>query len=109
MKRITVESYPLADEMRHQELVVERRPYIERRPCSVEVFARGTSFTQTADYAKWLVVDNVEFRATDEDLAAKFRANAADTLKPQQIEKAIDRIMNLERLDTAQLIEVLVP
>jgi 2-methylcitrate dehydratase PrpD len=109
MKRITVEPYPLADEMRHQELVVERRPYIERRPCSVQVFARGQSFTQTAEYAKWLAVDNAEFRATDEDLADKFRANAADALAPPQVEKAIDRIMNLERLDTAQLIEVLVP
>ena len=109
MKKVTIEPYPLADEMRHRELVVERKPYIERRPCSVQVLARGERFTQTVEYAKWLAIENEQFRATDDDLARKFRANAAGTLQPRQLEVAIDRIMGLENLAVSQLFEALIP
>jgi len=109
MEKVTIKPYPRVEEMRHQELVVERKPYIERRPCSIQVLARGKHFTQTAEYATWLAVENGEFRATDEDLAQKCRANVADTLLPQQAEMVIERIMGLENSATAHLIESLIP
>jgi len=110
MKKVTVEPYARADETRHQELILEGRSYLERRPCCVQVAARGREFVVTADYAKWLSTDNEEFRATDEDLMNKFRANAAGTLDAVQIEKAIDRIMSLDTVGKmSDLIEVLVP
>lgn len=104
MEKVSIEPYPRAEETRYQELVVERRPYIERRPCLVKVVARGQEFTQMVEYAHWLVVDNAEYRATDEDLAEKFRANAANTLPPAKIERAIEKLMMLETLtDPAEL------
>ena len=110
MSKVTIEPYARAEETRHQELIVEKRSYIERRPCVVQVTARGKAFTATAEYAQWLSLDNREFRATDADLADKFRANAAEALEPNKIEKAIDRIMSLDNIDNvAELIDVLVP
>jgi 2-methylcitrate dehydratase PrpD len=110
MQKITIEPYARAEETRHQELVIERRPYIQRRPCSVQVTARGRVFTETVEYAAWLSSDNPEFRATDEDLVRKFRANAAETLDSNRIGRAVEQIMNLERVSTAgELVEALVP
>jgi hypothetical protein len=48
---------------------------------------KGTEFTQTAEYANWLSTDNAESRATDEDLAQKFPANAVDTIGDSKVEK----------------------
>ena len=110
MKKITIEPYPRAEETRHQELVVERRPYIERRPCFVQVTARGQQFTQTVEYGYWLSIDDTDHRASDGDLAEKFRANAVDALAPAKIDRAIEKIMNLEALaDTAELVKELIP
>jgi 2-methylcitrate dehydratase PrpD len=108
MKKIVIEPFADAAAMRHQELVVGGKAYIERRPTWVQVKARGTTFTQTADYAKWLSTDNPEYRATDEDLAQKFRANSTATVGDAKVEQAIERIMNLERVeDLGELIDVL--
>ena len=98
MKKVTNELYPRADETRHQELTVERRSGIERRPSFVQVTARGRVFTEAAEYAKWLSLENAEFRASDEDLAAKFRANSAGVLEPARVEKVIDQVMHLEAI-----------
>ena len=66
-------------------------------------------FTQAAEYVKWLSSETPEFRATDEDLAEKFRANATNTLNAKKLETAIDTIMTLETVgDTNELIEVLI-
>jgi 2-methylcitrate dehydratase PrpD len=96
MKKVSFEPYPRTDEARHQELVIERRPFIERRPSAVQVVARGRVFTETAEYAKWLSVENAEFRATDGDLAAKFRANSLGVLGSAKVDRVIDMVMNLE-------------
>lgn len=110
MKKVTIEPYPRAEEMRHQELVVEKRPYIERRPCYIKVIAKGKEFIETAEYAKWLSLENADFRATDEDLVNKFRANAANTLSAAKVEKAIQKIMGLEAIgNVSELIEDLIP
>ena len=110
MNKVTVEAYDRAEETRYQELVVERRPYIDRRPCFVEVTARGKKFSEAGEYAYWLSTGNPAYRASDGDLANKFRRNAERTLPPAKIDRAIDRIMNLEKLgNSAELFEELVP
>jgi 2-methylcitrate dehydratase PrpD len=110
MGKVSVEPYARADETRVQELMVERRRMIERRPSYVQVTARGQVFTEMAEYAHWLSIENADFRATDEDLAGKFRANAANTLGAAKVERAIDKVMNLEAVaDVTQLMEELVP
>ena len=110
MAKVRFEPYPRSDEARHQELVVEGRPFIERRPSAVEVVARGQVFSEVVEYAKWLSVDNPQFRATDEDLAVKFRANAKATLGPSAVDRVIDRVMNLDQCnDVSELMADLIP
>ena len=104
MGKVSVESYAKAEETRLQELNVEGRPYIDKRPCLVEVEARGRTFTKEADYAKWLSQSNPAYRATDADLVDKFRANATDALGAQKTDRAIDKIMNLDKLGSASLL-----
>lgn len=99
MKKVSYETNPKCEEARHQDLVVEGRPYISRRPAYAKVSARGTSFTQEVEYAKWLSMDVEEFRASDEGLADKFRANASKVLKGDKLEKAIEAIYGLEKID----------
>ncbi|MCP2138503.1 2-methylcitrate dehydratase PrpD [Rhizobium sp. SLBN-94] len=99
MQKVSIEAYPKAEEIRHRELVVEGRSYVERRPCLVEVTAGGRLFCEEAEYAHWLSVDNPQYRATDDDLAKKFRANAGQTLHCEKVESALSTIMNLEALD----------
>ena len=60
-------------------------PALARRDIDVigaDAVEDGTSiatFKTAAEYAKWLAVENGDFRATDDDLASKFRANATET------------------------------
>ncbi|HXY74199.1 MAG TPA: MmgE/PrpD family protein [Dehalococcoidales bacterium] len=109
MKKIKFEVYPKAEEARYQELEVEKKTYINRRPSFVKVTAGCKVFVQTAEYAKWLSTETPEFRASDEDLIKKFRANAENTLDALKLSKAIDMIMNLEKLnDTTELIKMLI-
>jgi 2-methylcitrate dehydratase PrpD len=110
MLKVAIEAYPRADETRHQELVVEGREYIERRPCLIRVRARGTEFTQGAEYAYWLAAENEDYRASDEDLAEKFAANAGASLPPARLGSAMHKIMHLEELDcVSTLFHELVP
>ncbi|MBK9607834.1 MAG: MmgE/PrpD family protein [Betaproteobacteria bacterium] len=99
MKRVTLEVYPRCEETRHQEIDIERRKYIDRRPSCVEVTARGKVYAQATEYAKWLSVESPEYRATDEGLADKFRANTYGILDAEAVETAIDTIMNLESVN----------
>ncbi|MEV6647731.1 MmgE/PrpD family protein [Amycolatopsis sp. NPDC051371] len=110
MRKVTIEANPRAEETRHQELVVEGREYIERRPCLVRVRARGTEFSQAADYAYWLTIENERYRASDDDLVRKFRANASACLSPAAIDRAAERILSLEKVDdVSELFADLVP
>ncbi|MFC1963938.1 MmgE/PrpD family protein [Chloroflexota bacterium] len=108
MKKVSYEPYPRCEEAHHQELVVEKKPYINRRPAYAEVWARGKSFIQKVEYANWLSRDNLNFRASDADLADKFRANAGNLLRNYKVEKAIETINNLESVDdVTQLMKLL--
>jgi len=98
MKKVRFEPYAKAAEASYQELVVDRKAYINRRPSYVEVTARGKVFTQEAEYAQWLSIETPGFRATDDDLAKKFKLNAASLLKSAKLETTIDMILNLEEV-----------
>jgi 2-methylcitrate dehydratase PrpD len=101
--KVSVKAYAKAEETRKQELEVERLPYIDRRPCVVEVVARGKVLRKEADHARWLSHRNEKFRANDADLVDKFRSNVAETLSPQKTERAIDKIMNLDKIASVSL------
>jgi 2-methylcitrate dehydratase PrpD len=99
MHRVTFDAYQRADDTRHEELVVEGREYIERRPCRVEVTARGRQFVESSEYAYWLTTEDQEHRATDHDLVQKFRANATLTLPASKVDRVAETILNLDSVD----------
>ena len=108
MKKVRHEVNPRSEELRHQDIVVEGRPYLSHRPAHVIVKARGQMFEHSLDYANWLSMGVDAYRPTDEGLAEKFRANAEIILSKEKTEAAIDVIMNLEKLeDTSVLMETL--
>ena len=108
MKKVDRANYDRCEEMRHKDLVVDGRKNLKHRPARVTVHARGRTFTHATDFARWIPNDVPEVRATDEDLARKFRACAEGVLSPRATDAAIDRILNLESLsDTASLAAVL--
>lgn len=110
MKKVRYEAYPRCEEARHQDLVIEKRPYIRRRPACAEVAARGKRFVQKVEYAQWASMEKADMRASDEDLAGKFRANAVQVLPSDRIELAVQTIMRLEDLsDAGELMAILVP
>ena len=110
MKKIKHVPYPKAMEVKIQELKVEGKNYLNRRPSLVEVSARGKVFTQSVDYAKWISAETPEFRATDKNLADKFTANVEKVLEPEKLKTSIDMIMNLEKVKTTnELIKALNP
>ncbi len=108
MKKVNYEPYARCEEARHQDLVVEHKPYISRRPAYAEVWARGTSFVQAVEYATWLSMGVKEYRATDEGLADKFRTNSAKVIAGRKLENAIEMIFGLEKVDEL-LLHTLVP
>jgi len=110
MKKVKWEPYPRAAEMVYQELEVEKRTYLNRRPSYVEIHARGQVFSGQTDYARWISADTPEFRATDKDLKEKFKSNAENVLSKAKMEAVIDTIMNLEKVhDINDLIKLLAP
>lgn len=69
-----------------------------RHAASVQIFARGTMFEDYTEYAKgdpWLP----ETRMTDEDLKEKFRIFSSKVLNPSNINRTIDLIFQLEKVD----------
>lgn len=99
MNKVSVEPYARAEETRQQELDIEKRSYIERRPSSVKVRARRQDFIETVEYASWLSLENPDYRATDQDLMEKFRANVSETLDPRSTDLALQKILTLDDLE----------
>lgn len=101
---------PRSEQLRHQDLEVEGRPYLSHRPADVEVRARGTVFSHSVDFAQWLSIGVEEYRPTDAGLAEKFRANSEDVLDASKMSGAIEAILDLESMtDVAELAAMLVP
>ena len=104
------EVYPYAEETRRQEIEIEKKPYINRRPAEIEISARGKKFTARGEYAYWLSAETPEFTAKDEDLIKKFHSNTSVTpMSREQSAKAVELLMNLEKVDKVRdLIKALV-
>jgi 2-methylcitrate dehydratase PrpD len=98
MKKVRVSLNPRCEILRHQDLVVEGRPYARHRPGHIVVKARGQVFERTADFCDWMSIDPA-YRASDEALAGKFRENAQIVLSSAKMERAIELILNLDQLD----------
>jgi 2-methylcitrate dehydratase PrpD len=98
MKKVRVSLNPRCEILRHQDLVVEGRPYARHRPGHIVVKARGRVFERTADFCDWMSIDP-DYRASDEALAGKFRENAQIVLSSAKTERAIELILNLDQLD----------
>jgi 2-methylcitrate dehydratase PrpD len=96
MKRVEHRIYDRCEVTRYEDLEIEGRSNLKRRPALVQVHAQGRVYEHAVDFAKWLTNDVAEFRAGDDDLAEKFRANASGVLDKNRTESAIDCIMNLE-------------
>jgi 2-methylcitrate dehydratase PrpD len=108
MKRVEHRVYDRCEVTRHEDLVIEGRRNLKRRPSLVAVHARGHVYEHAVEYARWLTNDVEESRATDEELARKFRANAFGVLNKTKTDAAIDCIMNLDDLpDSADLLAIL--
>ena len=107
MKKVKHGVNPRSEVLRRRDLEEEGRPYLRHRPAQIVVKARGEVFEGSTEFAKWFSIDP-DWRATDEDLAEKFRENAEIVLKSEKAEAAIDRILNLEQMnDVSVLLDTL--
>ena len=109
MKKVRHEVNPRSEEMRVQDVEIEKRPYLSHRPAEVIVRARGRVFDLSVDYANWLSMGVDAYRPSDEGLAKKFRANAEIVLPDDKIAAATETIMRLETVpDVSALMQHLV-
>lgn len=107
--KVKFEPYARCEEARIQELEVEGKTYINRRPSQVDVAARGKVFSKSTEYCRWLSGETPGYRATDDDLIGKFTANTENVLTPEQLKIAVDTIMNLEKVsNTNELFKTVV-
>ena len=68
------------------------------RLAKVEVKARGKTFVEERKYPKGSPSSDKSTYTTNDELAAKFRDNAAAILLPDRINEAIDALLNLEKV-----------
>lgn len=107
MQKTRIGVNPRCDELRYRDITVEGRPYPRHRPGYIRVTARGQIFERSADFCDWFSIDPA-FRPSNEALAGKFRDNAGIILSPDRTERAIDLILDLEKLETlAPLVDAL--
>jgi len=108
MPKVEHRAYDRCEQTRHEDLVVAGRRNLKRRPARVEVHAQGQVYSHEVDYAKWMTNDVPECRASDDDLARKFRACAEGVLGTRQVEMAIDMVLHLDDVtDCSALAEIL--
>lgn len=103
MKKVRVALNPRCEILRHQDITVEGRAYPRHRPGYIAIKARGQVFERSADFCDWISIDP-DYRASDEALAGKFRDNAQIVLSSAKTEKAIDLILNLDKLNDLSLL-----
>ncbi len=79
-------------------------PTVKRAIVTIET-SDGRSFTKTEDHAKGRAARPL----SDDELIAKFRANAAGAFPPERLDEIIDVTMNLERIgDVREFTQLLV-
>lgn len=69
------------------------------RPARVEISARGQTFVAESRYPRGRKSPDPHTYMTDEQLVAKFQANALEVLDPTSVDRIVDTVMNLERVD----------
>jgi 2-methylcitrate dehydratase PrpD len=69
------------------------------RPARIEVKARGKTFVGEASYPKGSLSPDPSTRMTNDDISAKFASNAEGVLSRHSIDRALDQLWNLERVD----------
>lgn len=77
-------------------------------PASVEVVAKGKTFGEERQYAKGTFGPE-EVRMTDEQMQKKFKNNASQIIPVNKVDRAIESIMGLEKIeDVSEIFEHLV-
>jgi 2-methylcitrate dehydratase PrpD len=74
------------------------------RPARVEVSARGRTFIGERRYPKGSPSPEPSSYMTNDELVAKFRTNAEDLIAAADIDRIVEDVMNLERVDDIGLI-----
>lgn len=98
MRKVTMHVSQKCNEMR----LVDRSSWY----ANVEIDARGTTYSEEVNYS-W-GTNKEGYHMTDEQLKNKFRVNASAILTDDKINKAINLIMNLEKLnDMSELAAVI--
>jgi 2-methylcitrate dehydratase PrpD len=99
MKKVTMIVDPVAMEAKRK----DPRSW----PARIEVEARGKIFSKQTRYARG--TNFTDYRATDNQLIAKFRSNSSRLLRQDKIDKAVEQIMALEKVkDVTELTSLLV-
>ncbi len=89
MKKVSYQAYPNVEE--------ERRKNPRSLLGMVEVMAKGKMFKEKRMYARGTPFTDV--KATDEELAEKFRHNASRILTQDKTEKAVKSLFELETME----------
>lgn len=98
MRKVKLEVEPEALEAIPRALREDPIRRCKRIPNSITVFARGERFDARTDYAlgdPWVA----EYRMSDDQLKEKFRSFTYNILSTTKIEKAIESILELEKID----------
>jgi 2-methylcitrate dehydratase PrpD len=88
MKKVTIFVSPKVKEMRK----INGKSFYG----AVEIDARGKTFNAETNYSRG--TDMEGYKMTDNDLISKFKTNSGTILFDERIDKAVDTIMNLEKL-----------
>lgn len=83
----------------HPNYVEELRKHPSARPSLIEVDARGTTFTAERRFPKGSPSPEQQTYMTTEEIVGKFRVNVEGVLTSSAVDKVIDAVLNLERLD----------
>lgn len=96
MKKITLEPDPKATQILFEELTHGVRR-ATKAPATVVVHTRGNYFSEYADYAKG--DPTPETRMSDEELADKFRMHTNTLIGGANVEKAINSLLSISKVD----------
>lgn len=103
MDKISVGAHP-----DYGKRALEDKTFLASHIASVEVKAGGKVFREERKYAKGIASPE-EFRMTDDELIGKFRNNISRTVPWKRIDRAVESIMELERIeDVSKIFEAFV-
>jgi len=99
-RKVKVDVEPRAMQSVYEQLIESHEGVkaVRAVPTTVEVSARGKVFSQYEEYGRG-DPSTPETTLSDEELAMKFRTHARELLPGNRSEKAIEMLMDLDRLD----------